>query len=456
MSSINPYFLLQIYLILTFCLGCLIPLKKTSLIVLAGIFHLNLLVLFFGKSKSLLCSSPSVFSLYAILSLCLMLTAVYLFRNIKEKRTVFFKEKLDRAKNEYTLLVKKNKEIQEKITALENEAMEIGSIYESIKDMNISLDLNNSLEVFAKAFSKLIQFKKAEIILLNNEEAKTGVKKIYAISEDFDKNDLPDIPIREKHLLIVQEMQKRKNNFYTKNINLKEEIVEDLEEKGKFIAFTAVPLFAEKEIVAILTVSDLKKEHLKKILLLTTQFALEIKKAYLYERVQELSWFDGLTGLYLNRYFSKLVEDEFKRAIKSNEPLTFLMLDTDSFKKYNDKYGHLVGDIILKNIANIIKNNAREFDIVGRYGGDEFIIVLSSADKKQAFYIAQRIKNEVEEYRLNIENIHEKIKVSVSIGISSYPEDGNDAKMLIDKADFALYRSKKIGKNVVTLFGKET
>jgi len=442
---------LQIYLIIIFCIGCIYPLRNASFILLLGILHLNFIIYFFKKHFIF----PSLFFSSLAVTICLILIffTAYFYRKIKETITLFFENKLKKEKNRYRQLVEKNRQIKKNINHLEEEAREISAIYENIKDMNVSLNLTDSLKVFIKAFTELIQFEEGEIILLEKESEKTKIKKIYKISEDFTKEELLDTHLTKKHLLIVEETTVQRKILYSKHFNpTAKQLSETPKPEDEIIFFTAIPLFAEKEIVAILVIKELKEDDLRKILILTTQFALEIKKAYLYEELQALSWFDGLTGLYLSRYFSELVEDEIERALQNKEQLSFLMLDVDYFKKINDQYGHLVGDIVLKNIANIIKNNAREFDILGRYGGDEFIIVLPSAEKKQAFYIAERIKNEVKEHKLSIEDVPEKIQLSVSIGISSFPQDGTDKKMLIDKADFALYRSKKIGKDTVTLF----
>ncbi|MFC2140217.1 GGDEF domain-containing protein [Candidatus Auribacterota bacterium] len=455
MLTSSPYFWLHLYVITIFFIGCYRYGKAIFFVAALGFIHLNIL-LWLGKGKNLFISAPFLFSGYTFFALTSVLLVVYFFRMIEKTRTEFFKRKLQEEKNRYSELEIKDKRVKEKIHKLEADAAEIGLIYESIKDMNLSLDLDDSFEVFSRAFSDLIEFGKGEMVLLKKEDDKIRIKEIYTITDDFENCKLTDNEVTDKHWQIVDEVKKRKKMFFGKNKDLDEGIDEIINDSVPSIPFISIPLVAENEIVAILIVENLKKEHLRKVLLLTTPFALEIEKAYLYEKVKELSWIDSLTGLYLPRYFFQLMDDELKRAIENNETISFLMIDIDSFKKYNDECGHLVGDIIIKHVASIIKENGREFDIVGRYGGDEFILVLPTAQKKQAFYIAQRIKNEVDAYEIKIEGIKKLIKVSISVGISSYPEDGTERKSLIDKADFALYRSKKIGRNAVTLFDHQT
>ena len=128
------------------------------------------------------------------------------------------------------------------------------------------------------------------------------------------------------------------------------------------------------------------------------------------------------------------------------------MVDIDFFKTYNDKYGHLTGDQILREIAGIIKDNIREIDIIGRYGGEEFCVVLPDTDNGGAGYVAERIRSAVEE--ATIKAYDTTVKATVSLGIAVYPQDGKEMTELIDKADWALYRAKKQGRNQICAFGK--
>ncbi len=130
---------------------------------------------------------------------------------------------------------------------------------------------------------------------------------------------------------------------------------------------------------------------------------------------------------------------------------SFLMIDVDHFKKLNDKYGHLAGDQVLREIAAIIQGNIREIDIAGRYGGEEFCVVLPDTDRDGALYVAERIRQATKE--TSIKAYDTVVESSVSIGISTFPQDGKKASELIDKADWALYRAKKQGRNRVCVFG---
>lgn len=146
---------------------------------------------------------------------------------------------------------------------------------------------------------------------------------------------------------------------------------------------------------------------------------------------------DGLTGLFNRRYFNELIKIEFNRIKRTPSFLSLLMLDIDNFKNYNDTQGHQAGDILLKDAAKVFKNSVRTVDIVCRYGGEEFVVILPYTDKKGAQVIAERLRMQTGLY----------LPTTVSIGVSTAPEDADEITQLIEKADNALYQAKKSGKN---------
>jgi diguanylate cyclase (GGDEF)-like protein/putative nucleotidyltransferase with HDIG domain len=161
---------------------------------------------------------------------------------------------------------------------------------------------------------------------------------------------------------------------------------------------------------------------------------------------------DGLTGAFNHRYFYDTIENLFEESRKTNDPLSLLMIDLDYFKKYNDVYGHSKGDELLKNITNILRKNLRDNDILCRYGGDEFCIILKGTNKKQACNIADRLRKAVYNYDyLGKESLNNE-KVSVSIGVSSYCSQMRNYKELIERADMALYRAKFLRRNKVEVY----
>ena len=139
------------------------------------------------------------------------------------------------------------------------------------------------------------------------------------------------------------------------------------------------------------------------------------------------------------------LKEELSRAEQYNIDLAFIMVDLDHFKKCNDNFGHLVGDVVLKEVAGILKQNVREIDLVGRFGGEEFCILLPEANKADAYVVAERIRKAVEGY--TIKAYDETLSITISMGISSFPEGSRGLDELIENADTALYEAKRQGRN---------
>ncbi|MCM8780499.1 MAG: GGDEF domain-containing protein [Candidatus Omnitrophica bacterium] len=221
-------------------------------------------------------------------------------------------------------------------------------------------------------------------------------------------------------------------------------------EKSDYLGYVVVPLRIGREVwgyIAANEIRDVDKFHV-----LVQQLILGLKRAILYEKVQDLSITDSLTGIYSRRYLMQRLEEEVLRSKKLKYSFAFLMLDIDHFKKCNDTYGHLVGDAILKELSKLIKENTRQIDLLGRYGGEEFAIILSETDQDQAFFVAERICQVVQ--GKTIQAYDEKLKITVSIGISIFPKDALDAQKLIERADQALYQAKSQGRNRVVVYSK--
>jgi two-component system, cell cycle response regulator len=167
------------------------------------------------------------------------------------------------------------------------------------------------------------------------------------------------------------------------------------------------------------------------------------------KRLRRLSITDGLTELFNHRHMHELLHEEFERTKRSNEPLAVLMLDLDRFKAVNDNYGHPTGDVILYETARILRESAREIDMVGRYGGEEFIVILPGTDEEAAALFAERVRTAVAEHVFRDEA--NEVRMTVSGGVASYPGEGvGHPDMLIKRADEALYNSKTTGRDRIT------
>jgi len=174
--------------------------------------------------------------------------------------------------------------------------------------------------------------------------------------------------------------------------------------------------------------------------------ATALEKISLFEEVKSLSVSDGLTGLHNHLFIVSKLEQEVERSLRYGSPLSVIIFDVDNFKDINDTFGHLAGDVILVEVAHLIRNGVRSIDSVGRYGGEEFLVLLPETDGRSATAIADRLRQKLAENVFSHEG--KAIRASMSGGVATYRE-GRDAGKLIGIADELLYRAKSEGKNMV-------
>jgi len=174
---------------------------------------------------------------------------------------------------------------------------------------------------------------------------------------------------------------------------------------------------------------------------------LEIAK----ERLRQLAITDGLTGLYNHRYLKEFLKRELERARRHRLSVSIVMIDIDHFKHYNDTHGHQAGDELLKMIARLFKDNIRKIDLAARYGGEEFCLVLLETNRQSAAIVAEKIRNLIDAYPFPNEETQPKGKVTVSMGVASFPEDATDYENLVHIADQRLYLAKERGRNQVVV-----
>ena len=166
-------------------------------------------------------------------------------------------------------------------------------------------------------------------------------------------------------------------------------------------------------------------------------------------KLQEQAIRDPLTGAFNRRYFSEALDQESARSTRENTPFSILILDVDHFKQFNDTYGHKCGDIVLQSLAKFLNENTRQGDIVCRYGGEEFVILMTDVASEDAYHRAERFRKQFEETAVEFEG--KKLKCTFSAGIASYPAHAGSGEELLSHADQALYQSKSNGRNRVSV-----
>ncbi|MFH1594055.1 MAG: sensor domain-containing diguanylate cyclase [Candidatus Omnitrophota bacterium] len=326
---------------------------------------------------------------------------------------------------------------------LQKKLSRVSKLYTITKEMSFRVRFNELFNLLKDFMEDDFHFEEINVGLFKDDKGSKLVEMAYSIKGDVvihDSYELHRIPSD-----LIDIIFESRNSVFL-------ELKEELSGAGFDPALKnvlAIPLIARKKIIALLLVKNTSRDQKDKFLILATQLALQIERIRLFENVERLSITDGLTGTYLRRHFMERFDEEVARTRESGLDLSFIMIDLDQFKKCNDEFGHLVGDVVLKDIADIVKKNIREIDFVARYGGEEFCVLLPEAKKESARNVAERIRKIIEGH--TIRAYDESVKMTVSIGVSSFPSDSKDPKSLIENADRALYAAKRKGRNRVCL-----
>jgi diguanylate cyclase (GGDEF)-like protein len=226
----------------------------------------------------------------------------------------------------------------------------------------------------------------------------------------------------------------------------------DPKERGTSGAsFLAVPLKSGKRVSgALLLTRDEESFTAREVRLLRiycNQAAVALENAIVRERVENLAATDGLTGLFNRRYFDSALARELARCDRNSTSLALLIADVDHFKSFNDTYGHAMGDLVLKKVAEVFGSGLRKADVLARFGGEEFVVILPNVTARGALESAERLRSSVARSPLHPGGPRKS--VTVSIGFALFPDDASDAKALLEAADGALYEAKRLGRDRV-------
>ncbi len=333
---------------------------------------------------------------------------------------------------------------------LEEEVRGLKNVLEVAQSVVSSLDLDEVLQDILNHAMDFVGVPAGTIALYDKKTNRLTLHAHKGLSEAFVSHDrwsvkkggLSHKMLQQGGLFIIDDT--RDADFFNNPLAISEGIR----------SIICIPLILGKDIVGALYLDDFvprnfSKQNLDTLEIFGSFAALSIKNAKLHAQTQQLAVTDGLTGLYNHRQFKEFFSRELSRARRHKKHLSVIMFDIDDFKKFNDTYGHPLGDRVLQIVAELLPQILRQGDILCRYGGEEFIAILPETCIDKAVAAAERVRSAVETDSIKMLNGQTQTGITVSIGVASYPADGDSVTDLLSSVDKLLYKAKGSGKNRV-------
>lgn len=318
----------------------------------------------------------------------------------------------------------------------EKDLTKLKTMQNIVKKINSTLELEEILNYIMNFLVNSLNATDCSVFVYDEEQEKKYILKPEAEKMSEIEKKVSQKALEEKRPIIVKDIKQRFSINVSENYN----------------AIFTIPLKLRQETIGTISLydktADLKQEDIEFISVIADQIAIAIANAKKFQEVKELAVIDKLTGAFNRRHFTDLLEKEFQEKINLENPLSLILLDIDNFGNYNNTHGHPKGDELLKELSRLLKQNIRKQDSLGRYGGEEFIVLLPKTKQKTALEIAEKIKNSVSQYPFEGRETQPQGKVTISLGLAVC-RTNIPSKELIKEADSALYKAKNSGKNKV-------
>ena len=322
-----------------------------------------------------------------------------------------------------------------------------GKLCEATSLLNSTLNLDEVLDKLLKALKTLIPYDSASFFMEENNQftitAAYGFKntdEIYKVCINKDKDKLFKEIYETNTTLLVSNVKEDPRFTHYMGVNNIE-------------SWMGIPIIFKNKIIGILTLDSIKKNiytsyHCDVALSFAFHAGMAIENAKLHGKTKQLACIDSLTNLYNRRKFFELANISFNNAKKSIEPISSIMIDIDDFKKINDNLGHHTGDLVLRRLSKVCSDNLSDNHILGRFGGEEFIVLLPGTSFKAAEIIGENLRCAIENNPLIVRK-SDSITITSSLGVASITPTVQDIDFLFISADKAMYQAKTLGKNKV-------
>ncbi|HZW04872.1 MAG TPA: GAF domain-containing protein, partial [Anaerolineaceae bacterium] len=310
-------------------------------------------------------------------------------------------------------------------------AERLATLYTAGQEIAASLIPADVYDALRRAVTRLMPF---DLMLLGRFNAeKTAYESLFYVTPEGHRL-LHDEPLTSEPELVERLLAGKSMRTGRLDPNAVDRIVTSAQTGGKILSMLAVPQMIGGRVVGLMAVYSRRPQTYtsddeRLLELLASQSAVAIDNAHLFREVQEMAFTDPLTGLFNRRHFFELARNEFSRSLRYARPLAMIMIDLDSFKEFNDRYGHFTGDQVLVGLAQRFQESLRGVDLIGRYGGEEFIVLLPETGGQQALEVAERLRRRVAETA--IETGKGPLGVTVSLGVGVYSPECDSLETLI-------------------------
>jgi len=341
-----------------------------------------------------------------------------------------------------------------------SQTRDLRMVHQKLKDINeiteamlSTMELGKLLELIIRDIRKELDFDQVFLYRFEDVENRRLLKCIvspWAVSEKG--IDYLNIPIEDPPGILSISIMERKP-YIVEDAMRDQRIEPPIINLLRLKSFAVIPIVVKNEPLGTLIVSQSKLKRkitegdFAPLLLFANQVGIAIENAKLHKSTEELTRVDELTKIYNQREFQRRLPEDIELTRRYAHFLSLAMLDIDDFKHYNDSNGHLAGDMVLKQLSQILTGNLRRTDTAFRYGGEEFAVILPATSHEGALIILEKVRKEVENFPFQYRETQPGGKVTVSIGIATYPVDTRKAEDLVSCADKALYKAKADGKN---------
>ncbi len=344
--------------------------------------------------------------------------------------------------------------------AVERSKYEFERFYQAAAMLGRALTPEQVMETAFDAAAAIVEYDAGVIALYERERRRHRVEAVRVDAEaplvdaealrslEFkDNTGLASMVVKNRHYLPSSgEPRDLSAPVYTRKIKVDEAR-----------SLLVLPLLAGEEAIGTFTLMARAEKRFGRdvremLSVIANQVAVSLENGLLYKRMETMATTDGLTGLTNHRTFQERFAEMLERAGRHGTRVALLLCDVDHFKKVNDNFGHPVGDEVLRRVARVLQEVPRRIDVSARYGGEEFAVLLDNVDLQQARQVAERLRTEIE--KLVIETEKGPLRVTESIGIALYPDDGRERSTLIERADQGLYHAKHSGRNQVVTYGE--